>query len=233
MAAPTTSTTARPRRGDELELTVDRLAYGGNGVARREDGYVVFVAGAVPGDRVRAEVGKSKRAYAEARTVELLEASPDRVPAVADHPGAPWQVLPYERQLEVKQEQVDDALTRIGRLEGYELEPIVPALEQWRYRNKLEYSFGTGDDGELVCGFHAPGRFDRILPMTDCKLASERSNARARAGAGVLPRPGPRRLGPPLAAGLPAQPRRARGPPHRRAAGAPRHARPASSTPTR
>ena len=175
MAAPTTL--ARPRRGDELELTVDRLAYGGNGVARREDGYVVFVAGAVPGDRVRAEIGKSKKAYAEARTVELLEPSPDRIPAVADHPGAPWQVLPYARQLEVKQEQVEDALTRIGRLEGYELEPIVPALEEWRYRNKLEYSFGTGDDGELVCGFHAPGRWDQILPMTDCLLASERSNA--------------------------------------------------------
>ena len=110
-----------------------------------------------PGDRVRAEIGKSKKAYAEARTVELLEPSPDRIPAVADHPGAPWQVLPYARQLEVKQEQVEDALTRIGRLEGYELEPIVPALEEWRYRNKLEYSFGTGDDGELVCGFHAPG----------------------------------------------------------------------------
>ena len=175
-AWPPPSTLARPRRGDELELTVDRLAYGGNGVARREDGYVVFVAGAVPGDRVRAEIGKSKKAYAEARTVELLEPSPDRIPAVADHPGAPWQVLPYARQLEVKQEQVEDALTRIGRLEGYELEPIVPALEEWRYRNKLEYSFGTGDDGELVCGFHAPGRWDQILPMTDCLLASERSN---------------------------------------------------------
>ena len=175
MAAPTTL--ARPRRGDELELTVDRLAYGGNGVARREDGYVVFVAGAVPGDRVRAEIGKSKKAYAEARTVELLEPSPDRIPAVADHPGAPWQVLPYARQLEVKQEQVEDALTRIGRLEGYELEPIVPAIEEWRYRNKLEYSFGTGEDGSLVCGFHAPGRWDQILPLEDCKLASERGNA--------------------------------------------------------
>ena len=101
----------RPARGSELELTVDRLAYGGNGVARREDGYVVFVAGAVPGDRVRAVVGKAKRAYAEARAVEVLEPSPDRIEPVADHPGAPWQVLPYERQLAVKQEQVDDALT--------------------------------------------------------------------------------------------------------------------------
>jgi 23S rRNA (uracil1939-C5)-methyltransferase len=173
--APTTRAN-RPQRGSELELTVDRLAYGGNGVARREDGYVVFVAGGVPGDRVRAVVGKSKRAYAEARAIEILEPSPDRIDPVAVHPGAPWQVLPYERQLAVKQEQVDDALTRIGRLEGYALAPIVPALEQWRYRNKLEYSFGEGPDGELVCGFHAPGRWDEILPLTDCKLASERSN---------------------------------------------------------
>ena len=65
-------------RGAELELTVDRLAYGGNGVARREDGYVVFVAGAVPGDRVRAVVGKAKRAYAEARAVEIIAASSGR-----------------------------------------------------------------------------------------------------------------------------------------------------------
>jgi 23S rRNA (uracil1939-C5)-methyltransferase len=173
MAGPGTFT--RPSRGDELELTVDSLAHGGNGVARLE-GYVVFVAGAVPGDRVRAVVGKAKKAYAEARAVEVLEPSPDRIAPVADHPGAPWQVLAYERQLEVKAEQVADALSRIGRLEGFELEPIVPAEQQWRYRNKLEYSFGTGPDGELVCGFHAPGRWDEIVGMTDNMLASERGN---------------------------------------------------------
>jgi 23S rRNA (uracil1939-C5)-methyltransferase len=172
----TTSSQARPSRGDVLELTVDSLAHGGNGVARH-DGYVVFVAGAVPGDRVRAVVGKAKRAYAEARAIEIVAPSPDRVPPLADHPGAPWQVLPYERQLEVKAEQVREALERIGHLSDFELEPIVPAVEQWRYRNKLEYSFGAGPDGELVCGFHAPGRWDEILPMTDCLLASERSNA--------------------------------------------------------
>ena len=170
------ATSTRPSRGDVLELTVDSLAHGGSGVARR-DGYVVFVAGAVPGDRVRAVVGKAKKAYAEARAVEIVEPSPDRVPEVAHHPGAPWQVLPYERQLAVKAEQVDDALRRIGRLDGFELEPIVGAEEIWRYRNKLEYSFGTGEDGELVCGFHAPGRWNDIVPMDDCLLASERSNA--------------------------------------------------------
>jgi 23S rRNA (uracil1939-C5)-methyltransferase len=174
VATPQTST--RPARGAELELTVDTLAHGGNGVARL-DGYVVFVAGALPGDRVRAVVGKSKRAYAEARTIEILEPSPDRIAPVADHPGAPWQVLAYERQLEVKAEQVGDALRRLGRLEDFELEPIDPAVERWRYRNKLEYSFGTGPDGGLVCGFHAPGRYDRIVPLEDCLLASERGNA--------------------------------------------------------
>jgi len=167
--------TPRPRRGDELELTVDSLAFGGAGVARL-DGYVVFVQGAVPGDRVRAVVGKSKRAYAEARTVELLVASPERVPALADHPGAPWQILPYERQLSVKHAQVDDALRRIGKLDGFALEPIVPAEAPWRYRNKLEYSFGEAA-GRLVCGFHAPGEWEEIVEIADCLLASEPANA--------------------------------------------------------
>jgi 23S rRNA (uracil1939-C5)-methyltransferase len=170
------SSQARPSRGDELELTVDSLAHGGNGVARH-DGYVVFVAGAVPGDRVRAVVGKAKKAYAEARAVEIVEPSPDRIAPRAHHPGAPWQVLPYERQLEVKAEHVREALARIGHLDGFELEPIVPAVEEWRYRNKVEFSFGTGPDGELVCGFHAPGRWDQILPLDDCLLVSERVNA--------------------------------------------------------
>jgi 23S rRNA (uracil1939-C5)-methyltransferase len=169
------STRTRPQRGDQLELEVEGLAFGGAGVARR-DGYVVFVAGAVPGDRVRAEVGKSKRSFAEARTVAVLAPGPDRVAPAADHPGAPWQVLRYERQLEIKHEQVGDALRRLGGLEGFVLDPILPATDRWRYRNKLEYSFGTGAAGELVCGFHAPGRWDRIDPIDDCLLASAPGN---------------------------------------------------------
>src|SRR5204862_4625514 len=150
------------------------------GVARL-DGYVVFVRDAVPGDRVRAVVTKRKKAYAEARAVTLLEPGPERIEPVADHPGAPWQILPYERQLAVKAEQVDDALRRIGKLDGYELEPIVPAVEQWRYRNKLEFSFGTDQRGELVCGFHAPGSWETILHVEDCLLQSERGNELRRA----------------------------------------------------
>src|SRR5512139_849541 len=131
------TTRSRPQRGEELDLRVESLAFGGAGVARL-DGYVVFVAGGLPGDRVRAEVGRSKRAFAEARATEVLEAGPDRVePQAPGHPGASWQVLRYERQLEVKQEQVGDALRRIGGLDGFEREPIVPAQQLWRYRNKV------------------------------------------------------------------------------------------------
>jgi 23S rRNA (uracil1939-C5)-methyltransferase len=168
----------RPQRGDELELTIDSLAFGGEGVARLgEHGYVVFVAGAIPGDRVRAVVHKRKRSYAHARTLEVLEPSPERIAPVADHPGVPWQVLPYERQLQIKSAQVDEALRRIGRLDGFELEQIIPALEPWRYRNKLEYSFGGGgEEGELVCGFHAPAGGNRVTQIDDCLLASERGN---------------------------------------------------------
>jgi 23S rRNA (uracil1939-C5)-methyltransferase len=171
--APTT--TIRPHRGDELTLTVDTLAYGGAGVARLE-GYVVFVQGGIPGDTVRVEVGKSKRAYAEARVLEVVTPSPDRIAPLAQHPGAPWQVIPYAKQLEIKAEQVDDALKRIGRLDGYTLEPIVPAEQEWRYRNKLEYSFGKDESGRLICGFHAPGRWEDIVEVNDCMLASEKSN---------------------------------------------------------
>ena len=176
-----TATRERPARGELLTLDVESLAYGGKGIARR-NGYVVFVAGALPGDRVSAEITKAKRGYAEAQAREIVKESPDRVPPRCDHagepcPGAPWQGLAYEEQLRHKQSQVEDALTRLGGLEGFELEPIEPAVEQWRYRNKLEYSFGERA-GELVLGFHARGRWDLVVDAEDCQLASERNNAK-------------------------------------------------------
>src|SRR6201991_2509269 len=160
-----------PRKGERLEVEIDSLAFGGRGVARM-DGFVVFVAGGLPGDRVLAEVTKGKKRFAEARTVELLRAGPDRLPDRCVHggepcPGAPWQGLAYERQLAEKQTQVEDSLRRIGGVDGVEMEPIVGALEQWRYRNKLEFSFGEGavgtaDEG-VALGFHARGRWDLIV----------------------------------------------------------------------
>jgi 23S rRNA (uracil1939-C5)-methyltransferase len=164
----------RPRKGDELELQIDSLAHGGAGVAR-SDGWVVFVRGAVPGDRVRARITRSKRSFGEADSIELVEPSSERVEPLAPHPGAPWQVLPYERQLAEKEEQVRDALARLGGFEAPPVEPIVPAVEPFHYRNKLEYSFGTDEESdELVLGFHRPGRFDLIDDVERDILASER-----------------------------------------------------------
>jgi 23S rRNA (uracil1939-C5)-methyltransferase len=96
------------------------------------------------------------------------------VEPLAPHPGAPWQVLPYERQLSEKEDQVRDALARLGGFRDPPVEQIVPAVEQLRYRNKVEYSFGENDDGELVLGFHRPGRFDVIDDVPLDILASER-----------------------------------------------------------
>lgn len=171
----------RLNRGEQLDLRIDSLAYGGNGVARN-DGMVVFVAGALPGDRVVAEVTRSKRDYAEARTLEVMTAGSDRVEPACLHagepcPGAPWQVLAYEAQLHWKATQLQDALQRIGRFETVELEPIVSAEEVWRYRNKLEYSFAQTDEGELVLGFHRRGRWWEVVDVEDCLLASEQNNA--------------------------------------------------------
>ncbi len=158
-----TPKSGRVRRGEEFEATIETLAYGGRGIARR-DGYVVFVNGGLPGDVVRARVTKSKKGYAEANATELITPSPDRISDVDVHqgeacPGASWQGLAYERQLAFKQEHVADSLTRIGGLEGFELEDIVPALEQWRYRNKVEYTFAQDPEtGEISLGFHLAGK---------------------------------------------------------------------------
>jgi 23S rRNA (uracil1939-C5)-methyltransferase len=166
----------RPKRGEELEVTIDSLAHGGAGVGRAEN-FVVFVRGAIPGDRARVRVEKAKRSFAEASVLELLDASPDRIEPRAPHPGAPWQVLPYERQLEEKERQVRDALSRLGGFEDPPVEAIMPAVEAFRYRNNVEYSFGQAETGELALGFHRAGRWDLIDDLREDILASERVNA--------------------------------------------------------
>src|SRR5262245_46170788 len=110
MAAPV-------RKGEEVELRVDSLAYGGNGVARH-DGFVVFVRRGLPGDTVRARVTKVKRGFAEADAVTVVEPSDLRVEAPCAHypacGGCRFQDLGYEAQVGAKEAQVRDALVRLG-----------------------------------------------------------------------------------------------------------------------
>ncbi len=172
MAAPV-------RTGEELELSIESLAYGGNGVARH-DGFVVFVRGGLPGDRVRARVTKVKRGFAESVASSLLEPGPGRVDAPCRHfgvcGGCRFQDLAYDAQLAQKAQQVSAALVRIGRVEDPPLEPILPASSQYGYRNKLEYSFSTSDDG-VELGFHRAGRWDEVIGIEECLLTTDLGNA--------------------------------------------------------
>jgi len=167
-------------KDQELELDVESLAYGGNGVARH-DGFVVFVRRGLPGDRVRARVTKVKRGYAEATATEVLAPGPARVEPVCAHfpacGGCRFQDLAYEMQLEQKHAQVRDALTRLGGIAEPPLEEIVPCgPEIYHYRNKLEYSFTATGDG-VALGFHRAGRWDEVLQVDRCWLVDDAGNA--------------------------------------------------------
>jgi 23S rRNA (uracil1939-C5)-methyltransferase len=167
------------RTGEEVELRIDSLAYGGNGVARL-DGFVVFVRGGLPGDLVQARATKVKRGFAEATRTALVEPGPDRVPAPCRHfgvcGGCRFQDYAYDRQLASKEAQVRDALERLGRFQEPPLDPIVPAVQEYGYRNKLEYSFSSGEDA-LVLGFHRAGRWDEVIDVEECLLTTDVGNA--------------------------------------------------------
>ena len=166
-------------KDQELELRVDSLAFGGNGVARL-DGFVVFVRRGLPGDLVRARVTKLKRSHAEALALEVLEPSARRVDAPCAHypacGGCRFQDLAYEAQAAAKETQVADALRRIGGIAEPCLEPILPAADVFHYRNKLEYSFTVTPRGPAL-GLHRAGRWDEVLEIERCWLTTELGNA--------------------------------------------------------
>jgi len=172
VAAPVT-------RDEELELDIESLAYGGNGVARL-DGFVVFVRSGLPGDRVRARVTKVKRGYAEAFATNVVRAGPHRVDAPCEHfpacGGCRFQNLAYETQLEQKHAQVRDALQRIAGIPEPPLLDIVPCQpEVFHYRNKMEYSFTSTPEGPAL-GLHRAGRWDEVLDIRKCWLTTDVGN---------------------------------------------------------
>jgi 23S rRNA (uracil1939-C5)-methyltransferase len=167
------------QRDEEIELHVDSLAYGGNGVARL-DGFVVFVRAGLPGDTVRARVTKVQRRHAEAIATEVLDAGPQRVEAPCAHypacGGCRFQDLAYEAQLAAKHAWVADSLRRIAGIVEPPLEPIIGAEELFGYRNKMEYSFAPGPDGAPLLGLHRAGRWDEVLGIDKCHLTTDTGN---------------------------------------------------------
>jgi 23S rRNA (uracil1939-C5)-methyltransferase len=164
---------------EELELDVESLAFGGNGVARK-DGFVVFVRRGLPGDRVRARVTKVKRGFAEAIATDVLTAGPQRVEAPCSHfptcGGCRFQDLAYDAQVAQKEAQVYDALKRIGGIAEPPLAPIVPCgPDVFFYRNKMEYSFAPSEDGPVL-GLHKAGRWDEVIDIERCWLTTDLGN---------------------------------------------------------
>jgi 23S rRNA (uracil1939-C5)-methyltransferase len=166
-------------RDQELELTIDSLAFGGNGVGRL-DGFVVFARGGLPGDTVRARVTKVQRRHAEAIVTDVLVSGPQRVDAPCTHypacGGCRFQDLAYDAQVAAKEQWVADSLQRLAGLAAPPLEPIVPSASQFGYRNKMEYSFAQHDGGPTL-GLHRAGRWDEVLQIDECWLTTDLGNA--------------------------------------------------------
>src|SRR5437762_2044090 len=172
------SSMAKPRRGDSLALTIDDLAFGGEGVGR-VDGYVVFVRGGVPGDRLRVKLYEARSRFGRA-AIEAVEApSPDRVEAPCPYfgrcGGCRLQHVAYPAQLAFKTKQVRDCLERLGGLGAFELRPILAAPEPYGYRNKMEFTVAE-EAGVPVLGLHQADRYDVVLDIERCLLQSDAMN---------------------------------------------------------
>jgi 23S rRNA (uracil1939-C5)-methyltransferase len=158
------------------------------------DGKVVFIESTVPGDVVDVKLFKNKKDWAEGYPLQFHEYSSERVEPFCSHfgvcGGCQWQMLPYKKQLEYKQKQVEDNLRRIGKVILPPMLPIIGAGQDKFYRNKLEYTFSSrrfllGSElkdlsistEENVVGFHAKGIFDKVIDIKTCYLQAEPTNA--------------------------------------------------------
>jgi 23S rRNA (uracil1939-C5)-methyltransferase len=181
------------KKGSELELEIETLAFGAKGLARL-NGYVIFVEQSLPGQRLRVQITKKKDGYAEARPLEVLRESQDYVAPRCRHfvdcGGCLVQNLRYEVQLAAKQRQVVEILQHLGGMAQPPVLPIIGSPEQFYYRNKMEYSFArqrwltreeiaSGADAaqrDFSLGLHARNCYDKTLMIEECLLLSERSN---------------------------------------------------------
>ncbi|MBL0715310.1 MAG: 23S rRNA (uracil(1939)-C(5))-methyltransferase RlmD [Desulfosarcina sp.] len=179
------------KKGQIIEMEIQDVAFGGKGLARI-DGMAVFVDQAVPGDRVEARVIRKRKQYAEARLLNLVNPSPDRIAAPCPYSGycggCKWQFLRYAKQLEYKRRHVADALRHIGLLADVIVHPTLPAAPNFGYRNKMEFSCSDRRwllpeemhrkdvDISFALGLHVPGTFYKVLDTRACLLQPDSGN---------------------------------------------------------
>lgn len=169
------------KKGQIVELKIEKLAFGGRGLGQLEDGLKVFVDGVVPGDLVEASFTKIKKNYAEADLVRILKESDLRIEPRCKHfercGGCKFQMLSYKDQLQFKEEQVREALEHIGGFKNPPVEPIIGCEEQFFYRNKMEFSFGdeSREDTVVRLGLHPPGRMFDVFDVEECFLGASQA----------------------------------------------------------
>jgi 23S rRNA (uracil1939-C5)-methyltransferase len=161
-----------------IEVTIESIAAGGDGIARA-DGVVVFVPRTAPGDRARVALELRKR-FARGRLEEVLVPSESRVQALCYHyrvdkcGGCQLQHMTYESQLEAKRGIIRDSLTRIGKRQINNPPDIEPSERQWRYRRKLTLAMRRGRDGQWVIGLHPYDDPNAVFQLQDCPITDER-----------------------------------------------------------
>lgn len=182
-----TKRSAKPKRGDVLDLETHAFAFEGKAVGRREDGYVVFVESALANENIRTEILKAKGSYAEGKLLEVLRPSPDRRAPICPYfgtcGGCSLQHMSYAEQLRSKTQQVRDLFERIGGIHAPPVRDAIGNADEYHYRNKMEYSFSEerwlmpdelGDRDtpldRFALGLHVRNRFDRVLDTHVCFL---------------------------------------------------------------
>lgn len=186
---------ARKRKKILLEnITVADAGAKGKAVTRLDNGLVVFIEGAVPGDVCDVLVHKKRRSFMEGKPVKFHSYSELRREAVCEHfglcGGCKWQFMEYKHQLHFKQKEVEDALTRLGGVEIPPIQDILGCQEEFRYRNKMDFAFtnrrwiteAERDSGEDIIqrngvGFRVSGFWDKVIDLNECHLQAEPSNA--------------------------------------------------------
>lgn len=164
-----------PKKNEEIICTVEKLAFGGLGVATYE-GLKIFIADSVPEDQVKIRIRKKKKNYAEGKIVELLKPSPRRIIAKCKHfgtcGGCSWQFLSYEDQLLYKEQIVKESLEHLGGFKDIKVNKIIGCTNPWNYRNKMEFSFAKNEQGDVSLGLHPKGFHYDVFELTECHLPS-------------------------------------------------------------
>ncbi len=179
------------KKGQQLELKITDIAFGGKGLAR-VNGLAVFVQQAIPLDVVIARITKKKKQYAEARIDTLLEPSPFRITPPCIYSGfcggCKWQFMNYEKQLDYKQQHVVESFEHIGLIKDVSVHATIPSKLIFGYRNKMEFSCSDRRwllpkdmdrddiDRTFALGLHVPGTFYKVLDTKTCLLQPELGN---------------------------------------------------------